>query len=206
MVGEQFKQALLKATGTSWAQWTVQLQRSIDPSWSQAQIQSYIADQYYVSGEWAAWLAVMYGQLLGRIPVGVTKDAGVQIGVRRTMALDQDQLWQWLTSPAGWPLWIGNVPRVEWRKGFEFSSEEGIVGKITVVKPGVKLRLNWQLPEWVRPSRLQISLLTARSGKTTVAIHQEMLEDVYVRELMRRHWEEKLDLIELRFGVNGRSG
>jgi len=38
-------------------------------------------------------------------------------------------------------------------------------------------------------------LLEAKTG-TTVAIHQEMLEDVYIRGLMRRHWEEALRKIE----------
>lgn len=54
------------------------------------------------------------------------------------------------------------------------------------------LRMAWKRPEWERPSRLQIYFLSASGGKTTVAIHQEMPEDVYIRELMRRHWEKTL--------------
>jgi precorrin-2 methylase len=56
--------------------------------------------------------------------------------------------------------------------------------------------MRWKLPEWEKPSRLQLLLLSVASGKTTVAIHQEMLEDVYVRELMRRFWAEKLKQIK----------
>jgi len=55
--------------------------------------------------------------------------------------------------------------------------------------------MTWKRPEWEKPSRLQIYLKPAGANKTTVAIHQEMLEDVYIRELMRRFWEEVLHRI-----------
>jgi len=142
----------------------------------------------------------MYGQRVGRTPVGVTKDAGVQIGVRRTWETDPRKLWTFLMSPRGVPLWIGSVPEFRAEKGFAFASAEGVTGKIAVVHPFRKLRTTWKLPEWDRPSRLQITLLPARAGKTTVAIHQEMLEDVYIRELMRRRWEETLDRIRAAAG------
>lgn len=64
----------------------------------------------------------MYGQMLGRTPVGVTKDAGVQIGVRKTVAMKKEQIWNILTSPPGLSLWIGNVSEFELRKGYEFQS------------------------------------------------------------------------------------
>jgi uncharacterized protein YndB with AHSA1/START domain len=137
----------------------------------------------------------MYGQMLGRTPVGVTKDAGVQIGVRRTLAVNKENLWNYLISPRGLSLWIGNVSDFRLQKGFEFASAEGVSGQLTVVQPLHKLRMTWKRPEWERPSRLQIYVLSANSGKTTVAIHQEILEDVYIRELMRRFWEETLQQI-----------
>jgi activator of HSP90 ATPase len=137
----------------------------------------------------------MYGQTMGRVPVGVTKDAGVQIGVRKTWAVDKQKLWNFLLSPRGLRLWIGDVPEFRLHKGFEFASREGVTGKLTVVQPFTKLRMTWKLPEWDRPSRLQVYLLSTNAGKTTMAIHQEMLEDVYIRELMRRFWEERLGRI-----------
>jgi len=71
-----------------------------------------------------------------------------------------------------------------------------VTGKIAVIRPLHRLRTTWKRPEWDRPSRLQITLLSTNTGKTTVAIHQEMLEDVYLRELMRRHWEATLNRIQ----------
>lgn len=142
------------------------------------------------------WLTVKYGQLLGRIPVGVTKDAGVQIGVRKTIKVEKEKVWDYLTSPQDLPLWIGDVSEFRLQKGYEFKSKEGICGKLTVVLPFRKLRMKWKLPEWEKPSRLQLYLLPTDSGKTTIAIHQEMLDDVYVRELMRRFWADKLEQIK----------
>jgi uncharacterized protein YndB with AHSA1/START domain len=168
------------------------LGREIDPLWSHEQMVRHIRETWDLRDEWADWLAVFYGQRLGRVPVGVTKDAGVQIGVRRTVDADKERVWRFMLSPDGLRLWIGGVPEFRLEKGFEFASAEGVTGKLTVVQPLHKLRMAWKRPEWERPSRLQIYFLSASGGKTTIAIHQEMLEDVYIRELMRRHWEEAL--------------
>jgi uncharacterized protein YndB with AHSA1/START domain len=196
MVSSVFKQAVKETTGTGWDEWIVKLERTIDPVWSHERMKAHICETFHLSDEWGEWLAVMYGQRLGRTPVGVTKDAGVQIGVRKTLAATKEQLWDFLISPRGLSLWIGTVSHFQPQKGFEFASAEGVVGKLTVVQPFRKLRMTWKRPEWDRPSRLQIGLLPTNTGKTTVAFHQEMLEDVYIRELMRRFWEETLRKIE----------
>ncbi|MCL6577649.1 MAG: SRPBCC domain-containing protein, partial [Kyrpidia sp.] len=86
----------------------------------------------------------------------------------------------------------------DWKRDTNFQSTEGISGKLTVVVQFQKLRMTWKRPEWEKPSRLQVYLLSTSSGKTTIAIHQEMLEDVYVRELMRRFWDQKLRQIKNR--------
>ncbi|CAG7654839.1 SRPBCC domain-containing protein [Paenibacillus allorhizosphaerae] len=196
MAGSIFKQDVKEATGLEWEQWVMKLQQTVNASWSHEQIKDHIGEQFGVTDDWAEWLAVMYGELLGRIPVGVTKDAGVQIGVRRTIDMTKEQAWHFLTSPQGMALWIGNVTSFQWHKGSEFVSEEGVSGKLTVVTPFQKLRLTWKRPEWDKPSRLQIYLLSTSSGKTTIAFHQEMLEDIYMRDMMKRHWEQVLGQIK----------
>ncbi|BBU38901.1 MAG: ATPase [Bacillaceae bacterium] len=196
MPGAVFRQAVQDATGITWEEWVTTLKQAVDSSWSHEHMKEHICEQFQVSDEWGEWLTVMYGQLLGRIPVGVTKDAGVQIGVRKTIKVEQEKVWDYLTSPQGLPLWIGDVSEFRLQKGYEFKSKEGICGKLTVVLPFRKLRMKWKLPEWEKPSRLQLYLLPTDSGKTTIAIHQEMLDDVYVRELMRRFWADKLEQIK----------
>lgn len=195
MPGTSFRQAIIEATGRDWETWIKELQEYADPSWSHEQLKSHLAAQPEVNEEWSEWIALMYGQLLGRVPVGVTKDAGVQIGVRKTVAAAREQVWQLLTSPPGIQLWIGESTPIAWKVGETFGSREGVSGKLAVVVPFQKLRMAWQRADWGQPSRLQIYLLTTSTGKTTIALHQEMLEDVYMREVMRRHWAAVLDEI-----------
>lgn len=195
MIGSIFKRDIRQATGTAWEEWVARLRQTVDPSWSHEEIKTHICHQYGVTDEWGEWLAAFYGQLLGRKPVGVTKDAGVQIGVRKTVAMTKEEVWSILVSPQGVKLWIGDVPSFQLQKGFEFESAEGVSGKLTVVDPGRKLRMTWKRKEWEQPSRLQIYVLPANSGKTTIAIHQEMLKDIYMREMMRRYWEKVLQEI-----------
>jgi len=196
MVGAIFMREVKDATGTSWEEWLVKLQQDIQPSWSHEQMKAHIRQHHNVTDEWGEWLALLYGQKLGRTPDGITKDAGVQIGIRRTVPMTKEQAWRFLTSPQGLSLWIGTVPSFQLQKGFEFTSAEGISGKLTVVVPFQKLRMTWKCQEWEQPSRLQIYMLHTNSGKTTIAFHQEMLEDVYMREIMKRYWQEKLSEIQ----------
>ena len=86
MAGTIFKQEVMKATERSWEEWIVALGQEVGPLWSHEQIRNHIVEQHQVSGEWGEWIAVMYEQVMGRVPVGLSKDAGVQIGVRKTMA------------------------------------------------------------------------------------------------------------------------
>ncbi|MDF2724109.1 MAG: Activator of Hsp90 ATPase 1 family protein [Paenibacillus sp.] len=193
MPGIQFKQDVRQETGRSWEDWLVLLNKHIDHAWSHDQIKEHICQEHETSDDWGEWIAVLYEQLMGRSPVGVTKDAGVQIGVRKTIAVTKERAWNFLTSQAGVSLWIGDVQPIQWQVGYEFQSREGVSGKLTVVKPYQKLRLTWQRPSWDRPSRLQIYVLSNDSGSTTVAIHQEMLEDVYMREVMKRFWTQTIE-------------
>ncbi|MBB6669492.1 SRPBCC family protein [Cohnella nanjingensis] len=193
MAGAIFKQEVQAATGTAWEQWIATLGRTVDPIWSHEQIKNHLRERHGVTEAWSEWIAVMYEQLMGRVPVGTSKDAGVQIGVRRTFDVTKEQAWDFLLSPEGLSLWIGEVPSFQLQAGHEFTSKEGVTGKITVVVPYHKLRMTWQRPEWNTPSRLQLYCLSTKTGKTTIAIHQEMLEDVYMREIMRRHWDSMLN-------------
>lgn len=201
MAGTIFKQEVMKATERSWEEWIVALGQEVGPLWSHEQIRNHIVEQHQVSGEWSEWIAVMYEQVMGRVPVGLSKDAGVQIGVRKTMALTKERVWDFLMSSEGLSLWIGDVPSLELQVGHEYESKEGVTGKLTVVVPYHKLRLTWKRMEWDNPSRLQIYVLSTKTGKTTIAIHQEMLDDVYMREIMRRYWDEMLTTLQNRVMV-----
>lgn len=130
----------------------------------------------------------------GRV-VGLTADAGYQIGVRRTLPIDRDRAWDFLLSPEGLRLWLGNVTDLDLQVGAVYSSVEGITGEFRVVKPKEQLRLTWKPKGWEKPSTLQIRLLSSRPDKTTISFHQEKLSDAAARERMKERWEEALAVI-----------
>ena len=198
--GRMFRQAVAEATGKSWEEWIGLLDGEAGGDWSEDRFRALLRERYGVPDEWSEWMAQIYGQRLGRIPTGVTKDAGVQIGVRRTVPSDPARTWTYLLSPEGRALWLGNAPAMEWRKGAEFETADGTTGRVSVFAPPQHLRITWQPRGWDRPSRVQLRCLPAGGGRTTIAFHQEMLEDVYIRELMRRRWTEALGNIEAALG------
>lgn len=128
--------------------------------------------------------------------VGQTAATGFQIGVRRTLPISREGAWTFLTSQEGLKLWLGELPPPAFQVGEAFACAEGISGEFKVVKPFQQLRLRWNKPEWEKPSTLQIRLLAAKNGKTTISFHQENLPDAAAREQMKQQWEEALEKLK----------
>ncbi|MFD0586494.1 SRPBCC domain-containing protein [Paenibacillus sp. GCM10027627] len=140
--------------------------------------------------------------------VGQTADAGFQVGVRRTLPLSQEQAWQLLTSAEGLKWWIGTAPNLEIREGETFTSAEGVSGQFRVVKPQLQLRLKWERSDWIKASTLQIRLISAVRGRTTISFHQDRLENPGTREQMKLYWEHVLDVMKEHASIftNGEGG
>lgn len=129
--------------------------------------------------------------------VGLTASAGFQIGVRRTLQLGQEELWELLTSPEGRNLWLGETGVISFTKGYKFMTQEGTTGEIRVVKPLEQLRLTWQPEGWGNQSTLQIRLLSAaHPGNTTISLHQEKLESAARRVEMKARWEDVISRLQ----------
>lgn len=122
-------------------------------------------------------------------PVGKTKDAGYQIGVRRTVPVTVEAAWRLLTGAEGLRVWLGEAEAVVVCEGESFATREGSSGRFTVVKPLSHVRLQWMKSDWAAPSTLQIRVLPAKQG-ATISIHQEKLSGPAAREEMKAHWEQ----------------
>jgi activator of HSP90 ATPase len=126
--------------------------------------------------------------------IGQTKDAGFQIGVRKTFNVSIETAWNFLFSPRGISIWLGtlNVDNFELNKTYKF--KEGIEGKVNTLKPYSHIRLNWKLKKWPNVSALQIRMIKAMD-KTTISFHQDKLIDSKQRIEMKMHWDKVIEKI-----------
>lgn len=134
-----------------------------------------------------------------KTPVSLTRDAGWQMGARRTFPAAPERAWEWLLSHAGLAAWLGEGARLDLVSGARYALPDGTTGMVRVFKPGSHLRLTWQLPVWARSSTIQVRVLPAKSG-CVVAFHQEHLPDANARELRLAHFHAVLEQLEAILG------
>lgn len=128
------------------------------------------------------------------IPVGMTKDAGWEIGVRRTVELTPGEAWQLVTSPAGRRCWLGEVEGWALEPGAAYHLPEGTHGEIRVVSAS-HLRITWQPPGWERPSTIQVRV-NANGPRAVIAFHQEHLPGQAERAERKAHFLAALAALE----------
>lgn len=125
-------------------------------------------------------------------PVGLTKDAGWQMGYRKTLPVPQAKAWDFFFSREGVKLWFGELEG-SLQAGVDLKSKEGTEGKITTFVEGSHLRMKWKKPDWEHFSMLQIRLMPAgnpdEGSSTTFAFHQDQLLNEKEREEMKQRWE-----------------
>lgn len=133
-------------------------------------------------------------------PVGLTRDTGYQIGVRRTLPITLADAWALLFSPEGLALWLGNGAALPWPpdKGAQYRLPDGAQGEIRVFKPLSHIRITWQPEGWARASTIQVRVMPANGDRAVIAFHQEHLPDGAAREARRAHFSAALDALEAR--------
>ena len=119
--------------------------------------------------------------------VGLTRDAGWEIGVSRTIDAPLAAVWAFLTSDEGIAVWLGGGLTLPAEKGAGYTTADGTSGVLRSFHPGDRIRLTWQPSTWDHPSTLQVAT-RARGEKTMVRFHQERLADAAERERQRTHW------------------
>ncbi|WP_395727983.1 SRPBCC domain-containing protein [Nakamurella sp.] len=135
-------------------------------------------------------------------PVGLTRDAGFEIGVSRTVDLPPDQVWRSLVSDDGVATWLGagvRLPDPAAAKGTRYRTTDGTRGEIRSLHPTGRLRLTWQPPDWDHESTVQVTV-SVRGGRTVIRFHQERLSDPAERARQREHWRAVLDAVVDRLG------
>jgi uncharacterized protein YndB with AHSA1/START domain len=131
----------------------------------------------------------------GKNKVGQTKSTGFEFGLRKTFPIPLPAVWQYLMSPEGIRIWLGDSPDFRLEKGAAYHTVDGATGKVTTFNPEVNVRLTWQPVGWSKPSTLQVRVIAA-GEKTTVSFHQENLPDAQTREAMLERWKRVATDIE----------
>lgn len=108
---------------------------------------------------------------------GQTKDAGWQVGARRTLPLELAEAWDLLTSQP----WLDR-----WSRLAALNRDDPAVRSLTAQRV-VRVRTPHSL--------VQLRVQTAASG-TTVAFHEDHLPDEQARSLRKAHWAQVLDDLE----------
>jgi len=128
-------------------------------------------------------------------PTGLTRDAGWEIGVSRTVPFPLEDVWDFLTSQQGSAVWLGaGVHRLD-EPGELYQTSAGTSGEIRSFRPHDRVRLTWQPPDWDHDSTVQFTVSSAGSGRTMLRFHQERLADAREREQQRAHWRTVLDAV-----------
>lgn len=123
------------------------------------------------------------------VPTGLTRDAGWQIGVSRTLPHARDTVWDYLISPAGITAWLGSGTGLPAEPGTPYRTETGVTGEVRSYRPGDRIRLTYGT------TTVQVAV-TAVTAKTTVLrFHQERMSGAAERERQRIHWQQVMDLV-----------
>ncbi|MBI5035228.1 MAG: SRPBCC domain-containing protein [Chloroflexi bacterium] len=131
--------------------------------------------------------------------IGKTKQAGFQIGARKTFPISIQQAWDFITSDKGIRLWLGNVKNFRFDTGHTYKTSDGATGEVRVVNFRENIRLTWQPPEWQHTSTIQVRVIPS-GRKSIISFHQENLANASERAQMRLRWQRVLEEIETTLG------
>ena len=123
--------------------------------------------------------------------VGKTKDVGFQFGIRKTIPVSNEKVWDFLFSENGLNVWLGELKN-ELKLKNEFETKNGITGFVNVFKPNSHIRLNWKLKNWKNMSTVQVRVIGSEN-KSTIAIHQEKLLNQDQRNDMKEYWTKIIE-------------
>ena len=129
--------------------------------------------------------------------VGKTKSSGYQVGVRRSVDLPIETVWQFLLSKKGMAIWLGTWEFDKWETGIEYRTKEGIQGIVRIFKVYSHIRLSWRRMGWTSDSILQIRTIGG-DRKTIISFHQEKLMNPLQREEMKQYWTRVVELMVIR--------
>ena len=134
--------------------------------------------------------------------IGLTKDTGWQVGLRRTIPVPVEMIWDLLISPQGIRIWLGDGEPFELAKGAKYHLDDGTSGEVRVVKPLSHFRITRfpPVPDYLRASTVQIRVL-GNKEKTTLVFHEEHLPNKQARLSRKSYYLQVIEQIKDFFGI-----
>ncbi|CAL9522786.1 hypothetical protein SUDANB121_03889 [Nocardiopsis dassonvillei] len=126
--------------------------------------------------------------------VGLTRDAGYQVGVSRTLPLPASAVWGFMAGPEGLALWLGPGAEVDLRRGGAHRTADGVVGEVRGYREGERLRATRRSPDGAE-STVQFTV-SARGDRTVLTFHEERLNGPEERAARRGHWKAVMAAVE----------
>ncbi|MER5475700.1 SRPBCC domain-containing protein [Streptomyces sp. NPDC002734] len=124
------------------------------------------------------------------MPTGLTRDAGWQIGVSRTLPHPVDAVWEFVSGPDGVALWLGSGAVLTPERGAPYRTADGVTGEVRGYRPADRIRVTHGT------TTVQIALSPAADGaRTTLRLHQEHLASAEERERRRAHWQHVMEQV-----------
>ncbi|AXK37810.1 SRPBCC domain-containing protein [Streptomyces armeniacus] len=130
--------------------------------------------------------------------IGLTGDAGWEIGVSKTLAHPPGAVWDFITGPEGLSCWLGDgVDLHDADRGQSFETADGTVGEVRSHRPGDRIRITWRPPGWDHDTTVQVAVSPARgaSERAVLRFHQERLAGPEERERQRAHWRAVMESV-----------
>ena len=132
--------------------------------------------------------------------VGLTKDVGYQIGVRRTINFSVQKVWPFIYSVQGISIWLGKGIIFKPCAGTKYQLKDGSSGEFRVIKTNSHLRLTWKPMDWTKPSTIQVRLIPNKT-RTILAFHQENLPDSAQRENRKSFFKSAINSSNCRWAL-----
>jgi uncharacterized protein YndB with AHSA1/START domain len=183
--------AVKKATGKTWNEWIIFLDEKGAGKMSHTEIVALLyGNKIIAKGWWVQNVTNGYEKSKGKRTVGDTQ-IGFEVGARKTFPMHVKEAWEWVTSPEGVNLWLGDEVHLKFEKGEKYQTKNGVIGEVRVVNPQENIRITWQPKNWEKHSVIQVRVIPS-GNNTVISFHQEQMPSKKDREERRKHWQKIL--------------
>lgn len=196
-IGKVTAESVYKATKKTWDEWVPILNKAGAKNMTFREITKFLAKKYKLGTWWQGAVAAGYEIHIGRRIEGRNQKGEYSVTATKSIKLNRDAIWDFITSEAGQALWLRPMTPIEdFAPKTQFEVEGGIYGEIRTLKPPERLRMRWQDTEWPKPSVLNIGIAQHRPNSSILYVMHEALASPRLREQMREYWRERLEEVK----------